>query len=128
MADVLVVDDDDDVGFLIQVFLEREGHRVRWARDGEKGLAVLDEALPDLVVLDVEMPLLDGPGMAAQMLIENLGRERIPILLVSAAVGLPDVARRVGTPYALAKPFDPAALAALVAKALRERRAPTPIP
>ena len=126
MADLLVVDDDRDVADLMVAFLELEGHTVRCAHDGEKGLALLAERLPDLVVLDVEMPLLDGPGMATRMLVENCGKETIPILLVSGAVDLAAIAERVGTPYSLAKPFDPAALIALSALALRERRPPAP--
>jgi CheY-like chemotaxis protein len=126
MADVMVVEDDDDVAFLMGAFLEEAGHRVRRARDGEKGLLLLDEGLPDLVIMDVEMPLLDGPGMAARMLAADVGRERIPIVVVSGAIGLSSIAERVGTPYSLAKPFDPAALIDLSAKALRERRFPMP--
>ena len=82
--------------------------------------------MPDLVVLDVEMPVLDGPGMVTRMLVEDAGRERIPVVLVSGVVELSSVAERVGTPYALAKPFDPTALLALASQALRERRPPAP--
>ena len=127
MAEILVVDDDDDVAYVIQAFLEMEHHRVRRAADGEKGLASLDdEGLPDLVVMDVEMPLLSGPGMAAQMRAQDLGKERIPLIVVSGVVGLEEVAEHMGTPYYLPKPFAPEALSRLVARALRERRWPTP--
>lgn len=127
MADLLLVEDDDDVAGLVEIFLAREGHRVRRACNGERALALLDERLPDLVVLDVEMPVLDGPSMVTRMLVEDAGRERIPVLLVSGVVDLPRVAQRVGTPYALAKPFAPTALLALASKALHERRPPTPV-
>jgi CheY-like chemotaxis protein len=126
VADVLLVEDDDDVAFLMALFLEEDGHQVRRARDGERGLELLAEHLPDLVILDVEMPLLDGPGMAARMIVADAGRERIPVVLASGAVGLPAIAERVGTPYALAKPFEPSELLALTAQALEARRAPTP--
>jgi DNA-binding response OmpR family regulator len=126
MADVVLVEDDDDVAFLMALFLEEDGHQVRRAPDGERGLALLSEHLPDLIVLDVEMPLLDGPGMAARMIVEDAGREQIPIILASGAVNLSAVAERVGTPYVLAKPFEPSELLALTARALEERRAPTP--
>jgi len=126
MADVLVVEDDDDVAMLMELFLEEAGHHIRRARDGEQGLARLAEGLPDLVVMDVEMPILDGPSMAARMIVVDAGRESIPLLLVSGAVALPEIADRVGTPYALAKPFDPTALLALTARALRERCPPRP--
>jgi CheY-like chemotaxis protein len=126
MADVLIVEDDEDVAFLTEAFLELEGHQVRRAQNGEEGLARLTEGLPDLVVMDVEMPLLSGPGMAARMLAENCGRERIPIVIVSGAFGLDSIAHAVGTPYHLMKPYDPADLVVLVRRALGERTAPRP--
>ena len=128
MADVVVVEDDEDVSFLMAVFLEQAGHVVRRARNGEEALAVVvgGRRLPDLIVMDVEMPVLDGPGMAARLLVENAGKERIPLVIVSGATGLGAVARRVGTPYFLSKPFDPCDLIELSQRALRERRAPQP--
>lgn len=126
MADVLVVEDDPDLAFLLEAFLRADGHRVRVAHDGEGGLRLLSEGLPDLVVMDVEMPILGGPAMAARMLAENAGRERIPVVIASGAVGLAQIAEHVGTPYFLEKPFAPATLLSLVARALRERRAPAP--
>ena len=127
MADVLVVEDDDDIAFLTETFLEGEGHHVKRAVNGEKGLERLREGkLPDLVVMDVEMPLLSGPGMSTRMIAENCGRERIPIVILSGADQLSAIARRVGTPYFLAKPFEPSEMLALVARALEERRFPVP--
>jgi CheY-like chemotaxis protein len=129
MADVLIVEDDDDIAFLTQEFLELDGHHVRRAPNGEKGLANMsDGALPDLVVTDVEMPILTGPGMAARMLAEDCGRERIPIVIISGASDLIAIARRVGTPYYLAKPFEPSDMLAVVARALSEGCFPQPQP
>ncbi len=105
MASILVVDDDWDVAESVEMLLESEGHGVHIAHDGREGLASLRDGRPDLIVLDVEMPLLDGPGMALQLLIQDGGLENIPIVLVSGAAGLNAVARRVGTPYAVSKPF-----------------------
>jgi CheY-like chemotaxis protein len=127
MADVLVVEDDEDIAYLTKVFLELDGHRVRRAADGEQGLARLCEGLPDVVVMDVEMPLLSGPGMAARMIAENCGRERIPIVIVSGAFALNRIADRVGTPYFLAKPFEPEHLLRLVRRALKEKHPPQPL-
>lgn len=128
MADVLIVDDNEDIAECLKMLLTLEGHRVRLASNGEQGLLALDAGLPDLVILDVDMPLLDGPGMAYRMLIEDFGRESIPIILSSAEPRLSDIAARVGTLYYLEKPFDPAALIRLVTRALEERGAPRPPP
>jgi CheY-like chemotaxis protein len=126
MADVLIVDDNPDIGELLELLLLSEGHSVRVAHDGLRGLQELDRRLPDLVLLDVDMPVLDGPGLAYRMLVENCGKETIPIILVSATFDLPDVARKVGTPYTLAKPFDAEALLRLLGRVLVERCPPTP--
>lgn len=128
MADLVVVDDTPEITELLDALLRAEGHDVRTAGDGAQGMKALAERLPDLVIMDVEMPVLDGPGMAYRMLVEDCGRESVPIVMVSGAPNLPRIARRVGTRYLLAKPFDPDALLALVAQALEERSPPTPSP
>jgi CheY-like chemotaxis protein len=126
MADVLIVEDTEEIALTLADLLIMAGHRVRIAADGRAGLAALTERLPDVVVLDIEMPVLDGPAMAAEMLIEDVGREKIPIVLVSGFVDLPAVARRVGTPYAVPKPSTPEAFFSVVNRALVERFPPHP--
>jgi DNA-binding NtrC family response regulator len=126
VADVLVVDDDDDVAWTLEQHLLLDGYTVRVAHDGEEGLAFLRERMPDLVVLDVEMPVLDGPGLAYRMFVHNVGLENIPIVLISGVFDLPAVAARVGTPYFTPKPFDPDDLKQLIRRSLTERALPRP--
>jgi FixJ family two-component response regulator len=76
-------------------------------------------------VLDVDMPVLGGPGMAHQMLLHDAGEESIPIILMSGRADLPRIARQMGTPYFLAKPPTLDAFLTLLARTLRERRAPS---
>jgi CheY-like chemotaxis protein len=128
MADILVVDDNVDLAQLVELLLVSENHRVRVAHDGEAGMVALAAGLPDVVVLDVDMPVLDGPGMAYRMLVEDCGREMIPIVLLSGSVDLAAAARRVGTPFVLRKPSDPEWLLAMVRRALTERTPPSPRP
>jgi CheY-like chemotaxis protein len=121
MANVLIVDDDSDTVKVTTELLESAGHRIRTGYNGEEGLKSLDAGpLPDCVLLDVDMPVLDGPGMAHQMLLHDSGEERIPILLV------PQVAERLGTPYFLAKasPDYGTVLLEILDRALRERQPP----
>ena len=128
MANVLIVDDDLDIADSSKDLLEADGHKVRIAHDGEQGLLSLAAApLPDCVLLDVDMPTLDGPGMAHQMLLHDAGEEKIPIVLVSGRRDLPGVASRMGTPYFLAKASTDYGdvLLEMLARALRERRPPT---
>jgi DNA-binding NtrC family response regulator len=126
MADVLIVDDDMDVADLLGELLVERGHLIRIARNGEEGLRALSPRAPDVVLLDIEMPVLDGPGMAYQMFLRNCGMEAVPIVLLSGIVALDRVAARVGTPYFLAKPYAPDAVISLCEKALAERTAPRP--
>jgi DNA-binding response OmpR family regulator len=125
MADLLLVDDDTDIADTLAEFLREEGHSVRVAASGEEGLRMLDQGLPDAVLLDVEMPVLDGPRMAHCMFLRDVGREQVPILFLSGVADLDRIAARVGTPYYLPKPFSLDLLLPLVDRALRERAAPT---
>ena len=78
MAHLLLVDDDNDVVEALGELLRAEGHEVHSASTGEEGLAVLRAAsLPDVLVLDVDMPILGGPGMAHQMLLHDAGEEHV---------------------------------------------------
>lgn len=125
MADLLIVDDDGDIAETLSEYLRDQGHRVRVAANGEEGLRLLEESLPDVAVVDVEMPVLAGPQMAHSMFLQDLGRERVPLLFLSGVADLDRVAAQVGTPYYLPKPFSLDRLLQLLARALRERAAPT---
>lgn len=124
MANVLIVDDDADAADALAEIMRGEGHEVRVGFDGAEGLRLIEERRPDLVLLDVEMPVLDGPGMAYQMFVHNCGMENIPVVLVSGVAELAIVAARVGTPYFLGKPFRYERLLEMVERALRERTPP----
>jgi CheY-like chemotaxis protein len=126
MANFLIVDDDPDLADLLAEVLRAKGHECEVAHDGREGLARVRSATPDLVLVDVEMPILNGPDMAYQMFLRNCGDERIPVVLISGIVGLPDIAAAVGTPYFLAKPYTVSSVLHLVARALEERRLPHP--
>ncbi|MGZ6089350.1 MAG: response regulator [Polyangiales bacterium] len=126
MADLLVVDDDPDLAEALECVLLAYDHVVRVARNGEQALELIDERLPDLVLLDVEMPVLDGPSMAYRMLLTDMGREKIPIIFMSGVIDLHVVAAKVGTPYFLGKPYNLDALLTLLDRALVERRPPRP--
>ncbi len=124
MADVLIVDDDADLAGIVAEVLQAEGHTVRTAENGEQGLRMLGDRLPDVVVLDVEMPTLSGPEMALRMLLEDAGKEHVPIVLLSGVADLGAVLSIVGTPYGLAKPCPLARLLQMMNRALAERATP----
>lgn len=126
MASLLVVDDDDCMIEALGDLLGSEGHQVRTASTGAEGLVALRAGtLPDVVVLDVDMPVLGGPGMAHKMLLHDAGEERIPIILMSGRPDLPQIAEEMGTSYVLKKPPSIESLLTVLDRALKERRGPS---
>jgi DNA-binding response OmpR family regulator len=124
LADVLIVDDDPDAAEALADLMRVDGHEVSIGFNGEEGLRLARERLPDVALLDVEMPVLGGPAMAHQMFIHDMGLENVPVVLLSGVPNLKRVAAEVGTPYFLAKPYRYAQLVALVTRVLVERIAP----
>jgi len=104
---VLLVDDDEGVRELVRINLEFEGYSVREAADANEGLAAIDEAKPDLVLLDVMMPQVDGWEMLRRMQ-ELYGVGAIPVVMFSSQVDeqAEDQARSRGAQAFVGKPFD----------------------
>jgi DNA-binding response OmpR family regulator len=112
---VLVIDDEAPIRLLCRVNLEAEGMSVIEAADGPSGLDTARRELPDVVLLDVMMPGLDGWQVAAELL-EGDNTADIPIVFLTARAELRDRVRGIdlgGVEY-LTKPFNPVELAPLV--------------
>ncbi|MDX6556945.1 MAG: hypothetical protein QOD86_3140 [Miltoncostaeaceae bacterium] len=112
---VLVADDDRDILDLLAFRLGRAGYEVVSASDGEEALRLATERRPDLAVLDVMMPKLDGYEVTRRMRADE-ATKRIPVILLTARVQEHDVARgfEVGADDYMKKPFSPAELRARV--------------
>jgi excisionase family DNA binding protein len=105
---VLIVDDDPRVREYVRVNLEMEGYGVREAGSAEEGLAVLEEVSPDLILLDVMMPEVDGWEMLRRVQ-ERHGVGAIPVVMFSGKVEEQNAAEATarGAQDFLGKPFDP---------------------
>jgi len=105
---VLIVDDDERLREVIRVNLELDGYAVREAGTAEDGLAALDEQPPDLVLLDVMMPDVDGFEMLRRMQ-ERHGVGSVPVIMFSGKVDedTASKAAREGAKAFIGKPFDP---------------------
>lgn len=123
LSTVLVVDDDRKIVQLVRAYLERDGHRVVAAHDGRQALATFEAEQPDLVVLDLMLPELDGYEVCRRIRAEG----DTPILMLTARSSIPDRIHGLlqGADDYLPKPFSPAELAARVRAILRRSRATT---
>jgi DNA-binding NtrC family response regulator len=121
MAAVLIIDDDIDSADALAEIMRAEGHDVGVGFNGQDGLRLARERIPQVALLDVEMPILDGPGMAYEMFLHGMGLENVPVVLLSGVTHLQDVAAEVGTPYFLRKPYRFERVVALVGRALSVR-------
>jgi DNA-binding response OmpR family regulator len=119
---VLVADDDHDILTLVRFRLERAGYEVIQARDGEEAVRLAVEHEPDLAVLDVMMPKLDGYE-ATKQLRGHETTSRLPVILLTARVQEADVARgfEAGADDYVKKPFSPQELSARVQAVLGRR-------
>jgi DNA-binding response OmpR family regulator len=112
---VLVIDDEEPIRLLCRVNLEAEGMVVLEARDGATGIETARAATPDVILLDVMMPGLDGWSVAEELLDDPI-TEDIPIIFLTARAEVRDRARGLdlgGIEY-VTKPFNPIDLAPLV--------------
>jgi excisionase family DNA binding protein len=110
---VLIVDDDDRLREYVRVNLEMEGYTVREAGSAEEGMRVLDDARPDLILLDVMMPKVDGWEML-QRVHDRHGVGAVPVVMFSGKVDerAADQAAERGAQGFIGKPFDPGELIA----------------
>lgn len=119
-APILVVDDDTKIVALVRTYLEREGHRVVTAPDGQSALIAFRREAPCLIVLDLMLPELDG--LALMRIIRE--RSDVPIVMLSARGKVADRVYGIheGADDYLAKPFSPAELVVRVRAILRRTR------
>jgi two-component system OmpR family response regulator len=108
---VVVADDEEDILELVTTIIERSGHRVVPVRNGAAALAAIQERRPDLVVLDISMPELDGLEVLRRL--RSAGETTgLPVLLLSARAQEDDVrlAFATGASAYVKKPFSPSEL------------------
>jgi CheY-like chemotaxis protein len=104
---VLVIDDQPDIVLMVKLILELEGDEVIGAGSGEEGLAALEGAVPDAVLLDIRLPGIDGWDVLRTLRARGL-LERLPVVMISAHSAPSAAGRAVaeGARAYLTKPFD----------------------
>ena len=116
-SSILVIEDDPGIVKIVRLYLERDGHLVATATDGAAGLRLAQESPPDLVVLDLMLPRLDGMAVCRALRAQS----EVPIIMVTARAGEDDrlAGLDLGADDYIVKPFSPRELAARVRAVLR---------
>lgn len=112
---ILAVDDEKHIVRLVQINLQKEGYDVVTATNGREAIEAVDEHKPDLIVMDVMMPEMDGFA-ALQKLKENRATANIPVIMLTAKAQDADVFKgwQSGADLYLTKPFNPQELITFV--------------
>ena len=120
---ILIADDDEAIVHLIEVNLKLEGYEVIIARDGEEALQLVHESMPDLVLLDVMMPKIDGYEVCERIRSDGRVRHVNVIMLTAKSLSADKiVGLTAGADDYVLKPFDPMELIARVRSTLRRTR------
>lgn len=114
---ILLVEDDEDIRELIQLYLAKHQFQTLLAGDGQRALELFQSSKPDLVILDVMIPRINGLDVCKEM----RKTSTVPILFISSKDESEDIVRGLesGGDYYLSKPFDPSVLVAKVKASLR---------
>ena len=111
MAEILVIDDEEILTELIADILMDEGHTVRMALDGQAGLDEIARKLPDLIILDMNMPVMDGYEVAKKLRADPVTAS-VPIIALTGLSSSADydAAYKAGCNAFIAKPLEPGVL------------------
>lgn len=118
---ILIVDDDEALADVLSIRLSRQGFTPSIAASGQLALALARAEKPDLILLDLRLPDMDGFELC-QQLVDDEQTSEIPVIILSG-LQQPDIIRRsraAGCHYFVHKPFDPNALLTLIEQAIEE--------
>lgn len=123
MADqkkILVVDDEQQLALAVKIRLQSRGYQVTTANDGQQALEVVEKEPPDLVLLDVLMPVMDGYTFLRE-LNTRVGRGKIPVIILTARDRMKDLFEVEGIEDYIVKPFDYEDLLVRIDRTLKRR-------
>ncbi len=113
---VLVVDDDDELAEVVRQVLRDAGYSVATVRHGAAALELVKHVEPELILLDLSMPIMDGWPFVAQY--RRIAKHDARIVLLTGNASAPEIARTLGADGYITKPFDMKDLVAMVGREL----------
>ena len=102
---ILVVDDEEQLALAIKIRLQAKGYQVLTAADGRRALELITQQPPDLIILDILMPIMDGYSCLRE-LNRRFGRGRVPVVVLTARDRMKDLFELEGVDDYIVKPFD----------------------
>ncbi len=120
---IVLAEDEPQIARLIEFKLKKEGYEVTWTENGEEALKAIKADKPDLILLDVMMPVMDGYEVLRRLK-ENESLRSIPVVMLTARAQEKDVVKGIdmGAEDYITKPFHPAELLARVKRILGKPR------
>ncbi|MDD5108339.1 MAG: response regulator [Candidatus Omnitrophica bacterium] len=113
---ILIIDDEPDILRLAAIRLEASGYKLTEATDSEKALKLLEKEIPDLILLDLLLPKMQG-GEFCKKLKSDTRFKNIPIVFFTANVtGIADIVKETGAQDYIIKPFEPEELLSTITK------------
>lgn len=121
---VLVIEDNEQNAYLVKVIMEPHGYQMHFAADGARGLAMAETLVPDIILLDIQLPAMDGYTVARQLR-AIAALQQVPIIAVTsyAMLGDREKALEAGCSGYIEKPIDPESFVTEVEQAAKLRPA-----
>jgi len=115
LANILIIDDDKHIRKLAAAYLENAGHVVRHAENGRDGLDMVEQTVPDLIILDINMPVMDGTQVMKALRVYP-PTTNVPVIALSAVAApeMRDDMHKMGCDAYVVKPIDSSILMAKV--------------
>ena len=121
---ILVADDEMDIRTMLRLLLERDGYTVEEARNGEEAVAVCQRRMPDIVLMDILMPIMDGAAACSHIQVMP-GGDQVPVLMITALNDRQSIDRcfDAGATDYITKPINNQVLRRRLARLLRTQQA-----
>ena len=122
---ILIADDEQQLALAVKIRLQSKGHQVVTASDGQAALELAEKEHPDLIILDVLMPVMDGYSCLRELNVK-FGRGKVPIIVLTARDRMKDLFELEGIEDYVVKPFDHEDLLVRIERAFKRRAAKQP--